>query len=79
MSLGYTISSKHHIGHGLRATDLLSKIHWLNRRCLILKADLHMTLLDSCNLMILLRVCGKTNCPVQPLLAFIGTRPIDGW
>ena len=55
VSLGYTIFSKNHISHGLGATDLLSEIHRLNCRCVILKDDLHMTLLDSCNLMILLR------------------------
>ena len=54
MSLGYMISSKHHISHSLRTTDLLSKIHRLTCRCLILKTDLHMTLLDSCSLMIML-------------------------
>ena len=65
MSLLYTVSKKHNIGHGLLATNLLSKIHRLIGWSLILKTDLHLSLLESHSLMILL--CrmwkDKLSCP----------------
>jgi hypothetical protein len=54
VSLWHMIPNKRHICHCLWSTDLLNKIHRLSCRCLILKASLHVTLLNSCNLMILL-------------------------
>ena len=65
VSLRCTFSRKHNISHSMLATNLLSEIHQLIGRSLILKTDLHLSLLESRSLMILL--ChmweDKLSCP----------------
>ena len=77
MPLRRTISMEHSVGHSLLATNLLSNVHWLISRSLILKTNLHLSLLESCSLMILLSHLWEDQLSCHPLLAFIGTGPTD--
>ena len=69
VSLRCTFSRKHNIGQSLLATNLLSKIHRLIGWSLILKTNLHLSLLESCSLMILLCHMWKDKLPCPSVVS----------
>ena len=77
VSLRCTIYMEHRVNH--LTSNLLTKIHRLIDQPLILKPGLDLALLKPYSLMILLRHLWKTNCPVHPLLGFIGIGLADDW
>ena len=75
VSLRCTISREHGIDHRLLATNLLSKIHRLIGWSLILKTNLHLSLLESRSLMILLCHLLKDKLPCLTIVGIHQRRP----